>query len=180
MLHYADGFSIQSRISLPVSSTATVATYTQSKNCLYALDPSSIGASSSLVLADATWRQYVSLALVGGVLLDIVLGSPVANSVLKPLKGNEGEMDNEDDSSKKAAAVTRSKERVDSEQFAKDALARAENTLELRRFLDERKTDWDRMDEMKKSLDETMQEFDEDYQARGDALSKELEKRRKD
>lgn len=36
------------------------------------------------------------------------------------------------------------------------------------------------MEEMKKSLDETMQDFDADYQEREEALLKEAEKRRKD
>lgn len=133
------GFSVTSRLGSPAGKLA------RSESCLHVFDPSSgsMEASSTMMLADATWRQYVSLALVAGVLLDIVLGSPFANSLLKPLRGDQAETEGQEGGADaNAAAVSRSKERVDSERLAQDAIARAENALELRRFLDERKTDW--------------------------------------
>eukprot|EP00980_Cylindrotheca_fusiformis_P007219 scaffold1525_cov142-Cylindrotheca_fusiformis.AAC.19 len=147
----------------------------------YAFDPSTFDSSTSLILADESWRQYVFPLVTFGVLVDILLGSPLANAALKPLKrGGEG-IDNEVTGDLQGAEgydVTRSKERIDSEQLAKDAIARAENALELRKFLEERKSDWDKMEELKKSLDEDMQDFDSDYQNRGASLAEELEKRR--
>lgn len=133
---------------------------------------------STLVVADdSSWRQYVSLALIAGVLVDILLGSPLANALLKPLKGgDESQNDSTDttDNRKKRAAdsIEKSKERIDSERVAKAAIERAQNALELRRFLDEQKTDWDRMEEMKRKLDSEMQVLDADLQARQAELSK--------
>lgn len=116
---------------------------------LYAFDPTVVTStlaesSSSLYLADATWRQYVSLALVVAVLVDILLGSPLANMMLKPMKDALPAEEGKDND--RAKAENRSKERIDSEQVAQAAIDRAQNALELRRFLDERKTDWDRME----------------------------------
>jgi hypothetical protein len=100
----------------------------------YAVDPSSLASfvesSSSLTVAEESWRQYVPLIVCAGVLLDIVLGSPLANMALKPMKGEPEPVD-EDETG--ARAISRSKERIDSEQIAKAALDRASNSLELRR-----------------------------------------------
>lgn len=132
---------------------------------------------STLVMAgDSSWRQYVSLAVIAGVLIDIVLGSPLANMLLKPMRGDQEEEGDDTGEGKKASGakndITRSKERIDSEQVAKAAIDRAQNALELRRFLDERKTDWDRMEDMKRKLDAEMQDLDEDLQAREESLAK--------
>lgn len=145
----------------------------------HAVDPSMFESSTSIILADESWRQYVFPVVTAGVLIDILLGSPLANSALKPLRGAEADAGDEDDRAADTYDVTRSKERVDSDKIAKAAIERAENALELRRFLDERKTDWDKMEEMKKSLDEGMQDFDSDFQTREEKLAQELEKRRK-
>lgn len=48
------------------------------------------------------------------------------------------------------------------------------------RFLDERKTDWDKFEEQKKSLDEQMQDFDSDYQAREESFAKQLGEKKDD
>jgi hypothetical protein len=53
------------------------------------------------------------------------------------------------------------KERVDSGAIAKAALFKATNTLELRRFLDENKTDEQKYDEVRKQIDRQMSELDE-------------------
>lgn len=106
----------------------------------------------------------------------LVLGSPLANMLLKPMRGDQEEEGDDTGEGKKASGakndITRSKERIDSEQVAKAAIDRAQNALELRRFLDERKTDWDRMEDMKRKLDAEMQDLDEDLQAREESLAK--------
>lgn len=60
------------------------------------------------------------------------------------------------------ANVDKSKERIDTEKYAQAAIDKARNTLELRQFLDERKTDWDKMEDMKRKLDADMQDLDQD------------------
>jgi hypothetical protein len=164
-MQQTNGFSVRSHVGPGRRSP---------KSHRYAVDPSIIESSSSMMIADESWRQYVFPVVTFGVLVDILLGSPLANAVLKPLQVTETDEAGEQASDK--YDVSRSKERIDSEKFAKDAIARAQNTLELRRFLDERKTDWDKMEEMKKSLDEGMQNFDSEYQTREEALAEELEK----
>jgi len=38
--------------------------------------------------------------------------------------------------------------------------------LELRNYLDSRKSDWDKMEEMKKGLDQSMQKLDDELDAK--------------
>lgn len=131
----------------------------------------------TLVVAEQTWRQYVSLVVITGVLIDILLGSPLANMVLKPMRNDANEEKNDGDDengpAKMAAAMLqKSKERVDSESVAQAALDKAQNALELRRFLEESKTDWDRMEDIKRKLDSEMQSLDADLQTRQESLTK--------
>lgn len=85
------------------------------------------------MLAEDSWRQYVPLVVIAGVLVDILLGSPLANSALKPLRGDQPQADGETGDRANQDAVSRSKERVDSDRVAQDAINRAESALELRR-----------------------------------------------
>jgi hypothetical protein len=124
---------------------------------------------SSLIIAEGSWRQYVSLVVIAGVLIDILLGSPLANTLLKPMRGEEVP---EDDANEPRAQIDRSKERVDSEAVARAAIAKAQGVLELRKFLDERKTDWDRFDDMKRKLDDEMEGLDADLAQREQTLAK--------
>lgn len=117
--------------------------------------------SSSVIVSAESWRQYVPLIVSVGIIIDILLGSPLANSILKPMRP-EGD----DDGENKKAEKKPSKARIDAELVAQQALDRANNALELKRFLEERKTDNDRMEEMKKKLDATMQDLDEDMEVR--------------
>ena len=119
--------------------------------------------SSSLVVAE-TWRQYVPLVVSVGIIIDILLGNPLANAVLKPMRPEE-ESDETDKDEK-----PRSKSRIDAELIAQQALDKANNTLELRKYLEDSKTDYDRMEEMKKKLDASMQDLDEDLAARQSRL----------
>ncbi len=119
--------------------------------------------SSSLVVAE-TWRQYVPLVVSVGIIIDILLGNPLANAVLKPMRPEE-----EGDETVKNEKP-RSKSRIDAESIAQQALDKANNTLELRKYLDDSKTDYDRMEEMKKKLDASMQDLDEDLAERQSKL----------
>ena len=108
-----------------------------------------------------SWRQYVPLIVSVGIIIDILLGNPLASMVLKPMRPEQ-----EVDKSKKKNDKPKSKARIDAELVAQQALDKANNTLELRKFLDESKTDYDRMEEMKRKLDSKMQDLDEDLAAR--------------
>lgn len=122
--------------------------------------------SSSLMVSAESWRQYVPLIVSCGIIIDILLGSPLANKILAPMRP-EGEEDVEDKKkTDRENNPARSNARIDAELIAKQALDKANNTLELRNFLEERKTDYDRMEEMKKELDASMQDLDEDMEAR--------------
>ena len=120
--------------------------------------------SSSIVVSTESWRQYVPLVVSVGIIIDILLGNPLANAVLKPMRPEE-DTDGSDMEENKVDKP-RSKARIDAELVAQQALDKANNTLELRNFLEERKTDYDRMEEMKRKLDATMQDLDEDLEAR--------------
>jgi hypothetical protein len=137
---------------------------------------STVATTTSLTIAAEEWRQYVSLAIVAGVLIDILLGSPLANAVLKPLRDAQAVLTKEnggsDDDRNNSSARARSKERIDSEKVAQEAINKAQNTLELKKYLEARKTDWDKMEDLKRSLDKTMQELDDDLQARQESLDK--------
>lgn len=141
---------------------------------LYNYDTIDATAASSLIIAAQEWRQYVSLAVVAGVLLDIVLGSPIANAALKPLRDAQEELKEDEvtEEQKAAKAQSRSRERIDSDRVAQEAIDRAQNVLELKRYLEERKTDWDRMEDLKRDLDRNMQNLDEDLKARQEVLDR--------
>jgi hypothetical protein len=101
-----------------------------------------------------SWRQYVPLAVSFAVITDILLGSPLANTLMAPLRP-QSKKDTIDDKSK-----SNPKERIDTQALANAAIERARNTLELRRYLDENKTDWQKMEEIRKKMDQEMNELD--------------------
>ncbi|VEU34520.1 unnamed protein product [Pseudo-nitzschia multistriata] len=119
--------------------------------------------SSSVIISSESWRQYVPLVVSCGIIIDILLGSPLANMALKPMRPDNGA---DEEEKTKEENKPRSKARIDAELIAQQALDKANSTMELRNFLEERKTDYDRMEEMKRKLDSTMQELDEDMEAR--------------
>ena len=142
---------------------------------------SSINLISADVDVVAEWRQYVPLVVTGAVIIDILLGSPVANMALAPIKrateegasGGNNSINSErnankslfsgdgNSSSSSSRRGRTTKERVDSGAIAKAALFKATNTLELRRFLDENKTDEQKYEEVRKQIDRQMSELDE-------------------
>lgn len=98
-----------------------------------------------------------------GVIGDILLGSPLANMIMAPMRPGNREDEETVLEKKSRPKVDTSKERIDTEKYAQAAINKARNTLELRQFLDERKTDWDKMEDMKKKLDADMQDWDEGH-----------------
>jgi hypothetical protein len=134
----------------------------------------------SIGSGDASWRQYVPLVVSTLVIVDILLGSPVANrfaSLLRPppdaLQNSDNDAPTTNDDSRSlwnfsfgqndrpTQQSTSSKERIDSLQVAKQAIDKAQNTLELRRYLESRKTDQDRIEEVKRKLESQYKEVDE-------------------
>lgn len=156
-----------------------------------------VSSSSILLTADesvAEWRQYVPLIVSVGVILDILLGSPLANLALGPMKrasekgaggrGDSTTSDSNEESSDTGGGgrslfsafsgnnnnnnmdtgsvnSSRGKERVDSEAIAQAALNKALNTLELKRFLEENKTDEQRYEEVRRKINKQMEELDD-------------------
>ena len=128
------------------------------------------------------------MGLISVVLIDIVLGSPLANIALGPMRraaekgatgdspqdgavdsGSEGgggtslfsALAGTAESSDAAVDGSRGKERVDSQAIAQAALDKAMGTLELKRFLEENKSDEDRYDDVRKKIDKQMAELDD-------------------
>ena len=133
---------------------------------------------SSVVLASdgESWRQYVPLVVSIGVIIDILLGSPLANLALGPMKraSEKGSGEDSDNNistggnslfsafgSNNSSTVDKSKERVDSEAIAQAAIDKARNTLELKRFLEENKTNEQRYDEIRRKIDKQLDELEE-------------------
>jgi hypothetical protein len=134
-----------------------------------------------------SWRQYVPVVVIGLVLIDILLGSPVASSVLnKALPPTDSESrgfskgtteaeggPSEATASPAATALgspsrSSSRPRIDVDAFAKAALERAEGVTQLRDYLESRKTDYDRMEDMKREMDRKMEELDRKNRVQGD------------
>ena len=120
--------------------------------------------------AESSWRQYVPLAVSLLVITDILLGSPAANAALSVLRPPaEGDDSNETLAGNNKKRVTKdTRERIDTMALAQQALDKASATTELRRFLDESKTDMDKMRDVQKQLDAQLQEFDAKQQDKKD------------
>ena len=124
-------------------------------------------ASSSMLLSTESWRQYVPLVVSLLVITDILLGSPAANAVLSVMRPKEeGDEQGGGNSpldtllGKPSAPSKDLKERVDSMAVAQQALEKAAATKELRKFLDESKSDMEKMRDVQKKLDEQLAQFD--------------------
>lgn len=130
---------------------------------LYPLEHSSLLLVSEEASGES-WRQYVPLAVSCLVILDILLGSPVANMALAPMKRATEAQDRdagvEDSTGNVALRSKNPKERVDTEAIASQTLDKARGMLELREYLEDNKTDEKRFEEIRKDLDKQMAEFD--------------------
>lgn len=113
----------------------------------------------------SSWRQYVPLVVSGGVLTDIVLGSPVANKVLggmrPPAEGEGSGGGSKTNGKTKVDPVEQKKiERIDTQAYARQALNKAESTLSLRKYLDDNKSESEKMNDLKRIMDKQMEELD--------------------
>jgi hypothetical protein len=123
-------------------------------------------ASATASSSPSSWRQYVPLVVSGGVLTDIVLGSPVANKVMggmrPPAEGDAVDSDGKASSKSNFDLIAQQKkqERIDTQAYARAALNKAENTLSLRKYLDENKSETEKMNDLKRIMDKQMEELD--------------------
>mmetsp|Transcript_22767 Transcript_22767/g.21897 ORF Transcript_22767/g.21897 Transcript_22767/m.21897 type:complete len:221 (-) Transcript_22767:2-664(-) len=139
-----------------------------------------LSSSPSIVISEVeTWRQYVPLGVCCVVILDIVLGSPLANLALAPMK-RASETDNNDETNDNGSqslfsklkqstdmeSPPRSRERIDSKAVAQAALDKAMYSLELRNFLEDNKSDQQRLKETLEKLDNQMDLVDEELDKR--------------
>ena len=112
-----------------------------------------------------SWRQYVPLVVSLLVIVDILLGSPVANSVLGIVRAQEAQNDAEDSNDAASLSnlsnINTKGERVDSESVASAAIEKAKNTLLWNTERERLKTDADRMEDIRRKMDNQLREFDE-------------------
>ena len=113
--------------------------------------------------SSSSWRQYVPLVVSAGVLLDIVLGSPAANSVLR-LAQPPTDPNNDDAQSRSNLENKPSKERIDTMAVAQQALDKASATTELRRYLDENQSDWQKIQKIQQEMDQQLADYDSSNQ----------------
>jgi len=138
---------------------------------LVAADTATAAAASS---ESSSWRQYVPLAVSCAVIVDILLGSPFANAAIGLLNpeanDNKDAADDDDNASsartKQQQRLNNSRERIDTQQFAQAAIDKARNTLELQQYLENAKTDYDRMEDMKRKMDEQAAQLDKKLEER--------------
>jgi hypothetical protein len=105
-----------------------------------------------------SWREYVPLVVSALVIIDIAMGRPVANAIMKPLQQQQDSAISNEDAV--AAANNKKKERVDTEAIAQQALDQAYASMELRRYLDENKSDAQRLQELRRQMDEEIVKVD--------------------
>lgn len=130
--------------------------------------------TNTMTLAEEveSWRQYVPLVVSILVITDILLGSPAANAVLSIARPKEGDGNDNNDGARAPSlgsllggapqkVVKDSKERVDTMAVAQAALDKAAATQDLRKFLDESKSDMEKMRDVQKKLDEQLAAFDQ-------------------
>lgn len=125
------------------------------------------GDSSNLLLCtgevisngDVEWRQYVPLAAASTVILDILLGQPLLKIVTAPMRRASGLDDDPAStlSENKSKFNRNERERVDSNALAQAAVDKARNSMELRRFLEENKTDEQRYEDKRKEIEKQME-----------------------
>jgi len=158
-------------LHLPSQKTGYLTKSSQSKEYIYRstilqLFPEE--QSTALILAETeSWRQYVPLVVSVGVIGDILLGSPLANLALAPMKrateGDEEEVGSEgggERTANKRRRIRNPNERVDADAIGKAAVERARYSMELRTFLEENKSDEDKYEDMRKKIDAMAQDFD--------------------
>eukprot|EP00804_Cyclotella_cryptica_P020642 CCRYP_003463-RA/>CCRYP_003463-RA protein AED:0.31 eAED:0.30 QI:0/0/0/1/0/0/2/0/151 len=126
--------------------------------------------SSFLLTSDTeSWRQYVPLVVSVAVIIDILLGSPLANLALGPMrraseKGSMGDSSSNSGSSNFPSGnslFSMGDAKGSGTTIAKAAIDKARNTLELKQFLEENKTNEQKYDEIRRKIDKQMDELDQ-------------------
>lgn len=103
------------------------------------------------------FREYVPLIVSGAVIVDILAGSPFVNAVMSFARPKEETGVDQ----KRELEEELSNERIDSKQVAADAVERAQNVLELRQMLEDNKSDWDRIQDMQRKVEQQQAELDQ-------------------
>ena len=150
---------------VPTALHATSLPSYPSSSALAAVDLNVVSSAPSLMLGGEveSWRQYVPLIVSLLVITDILLGSPAANAVLSIARPPEDQAEGGlGDLLGNSAPPTKDlKERVDTMAMAQQALDKAAATTELRKFLDESKSDMEKMRDVQKKLDAELAAFDQ-------------------
>ena len=143
----------------------------------------------SLWLAESTesWRQYVPLVVSLGVITDILLGSPLANKALHVARTDQDDDEQPQQFTplellQRAAAgesggvAKDPNERVDTAALAQAALDKASATTDLRQFLEDSKSDWQKMKDVQSALDKNLAAFDSRSQEAASKIRQEQSK----
>jgi hypothetical protein len=56
--------------------------------------------------------------------------------------------------------LQKKQERIDTQAYARQAITKAENTLSLRKYLDDNKSETEKMNDLKRIMDKQMEELD--------------------
>jgi hypothetical protein len=111
-----------------------------------------------------SWREYVPLVVSGLVLVDVAMGRPIVNAIMKPLSPQSMDSSGMDDNAGMLQSDTeqgrKRKERVDTERIAKEALEQAYASRDLRKYLEETKSDAQRLQEIRQGMDAQLKQID--------------------
>lgn len=199
------GTSAISKWMLPTCPFATsVLDPSSSSRVSTALELSPLSDTNLILAETESWREYVPLVVSLFVIVDILLGSPAANSVLGLMRPKEegtsdddegqatrssnpfsslmqglprGQQQDGNNNNKSGRGGRNSnKERIDTKAVAQAALDKASATKELRKFLDESKSDWDKMRDIQQKMDNDLAQFDENIRRQRTEWDKEINK----
>jgi len=120
---------------------------------------------NSILISTESWRQYVPLVVSILVIIDILLGSPAANLVMKPLR--QAQQDTDDGGNIDGNLMSmfeqeqkKKRERVDVDEIAQAALEKAQNSKELRDYLERNKSEKDKMDDIRRKIDSQIRDME--------------------
>jgi hypothetical protein len=111
-----------------------------------------------VVLRATEWREYVPLIVSGAVIIDIVAGSPFVNAVMSFARPKEDIATVKDNDKDETGNQT--KERIDTKKVAAAAVERAQSVVAVRQMLEDNKTDWDRIKDLQRKVEQQQAEFD--------------------
>lgn len=126
-----------------------------------------------IISADVSeFRQYAPLVVSLIVILDILLGSPLVNLILVPMRRQAFDESSDDivkdddfkrnKSFQSTASTPMEKvgERIDCDQFAQEVIEKARSQQELINYMQSRKSNSDRIMEVKRKFDNQLERFD--------------------